>query len=165
MKIENVMRVFRPDLTSIGWVSKDNILSEKEQCLLSMLEMLVENNIVTDKNLLFSKILDREHAMSTGIGNRIAIPHVRDSSISSFKAVIYLLDKEIDFASIDGRKVKLVILFVIPEKESTNYMRLLGKVSELLREEEIRSLVFNCRNKNKLYTIFRRLEDELQSES
>jgi len=157
------MSVFSAELTVIGWKPEMNSipLSEKEQCLKSMVDLLSNKGFTNDKRNLFQKLISREKDMSTGIGNQIAIPHVRDKSISNFKAVIYLLDREIDFNSIDGRKVRLIIFFAIPENDSGNYMKTMSKVVEFLRKADNRSQILDCTNSEDLNKSFRRLEDEL----
>jgi mannitol/fructose-specific phosphotransferase system IIA component (Ntr-type) len=102
--------------------------------------------------------LERERVLSTGIGRGVAIPHLRDSSISELRAGIYLLDNEIEFDSLDRKKVKLIICLAVPDKESKGYMKLLQKVSEFFRNETNRLTVYNCMDSDELLKIFRSIE-------
>ncbi len=159
------MSVFTPEMTIVGLLP-GNIapsLNEKETCLWKMIELLHNEGHILEKQSVYDKLMGREMDMSTGIGNQIAIPHVRHEMIDSFKAIVYLLDNEIDFNSIDGRKVRLIIFFAIPEKGGGNYMKVLSKVSEFLRNPDKRSLVFSASDSNELYRIFRRIEDEIEA--
>ncbi len=162
------MSIFTPDLIIHGWKTIPNknqfdpSITEKQQCLQSIVKLLESKNIISDYNTIYNKLVERENAMSTGIGNQIAIPHVRDEAIRSFRAVVYLLDKEMDFNSIDNKKVKLVSCFVIPINNKSGYIKVLSKVSEFFRNPDNRSQVFNEKTKEGLYKIFRRLEDEIQ---
>lgn len=157
------MPIFSPERTFIGYKlpPADNSITAKEQCLLSMIDLLSEKGYITDKKGVFDKLLERESYMSTGIGNHIAIPHIRHQAIKSFRAIIYLLDNELDFNSLDGRKVRLVIFTAIPENEGNRYMKLLGKMAEFLRKPDNRMEVLATSDRNKLYEIFRRIEDEI----
>ena len=157
------MGIFTPDLIVIGWETDRQSISEKKQCLRSMVNLLADRGVAVQQDKIFDKLMEREEIMSTGIGNKIAIPHIRDDAIRFFKAVIYLLDKEIDFNSIDGKKVRLIICFAVPKDSGASYMKLLSKVSEFLRNPANRSQVFNEKTKEGIYNVFRRLEDEIQS--
>lgn len=153
------MAVFAPGLIFIHpRLRKSASGSDKEAYLSDMVEVLREHDFLGKTGHIFSKLMDREKDFSTGIGNHIAIPHIRDEDIKAFKAVIYLLDKEIDFNSLDEKGVKLIILFAVPEKEGNSYMKILGKVSEFLRDPEKRDSIFNTTNRQELYKQFRRLE-------
>ncbi len=131
---------------------------DKITCLKNMVNVLSDRGYLQNIEQVFIRLMKRENDLSTGIGNHIAVPHVRDSHIKAFKAVIYLLDKEIDFNSLDDKGVRLIILFAVPEDEGNSYMHLLAKVSEFLRDTDNRISILRASNKNEIYKKFRRLE-------
>ena len=149
------MTLFSSSRVFVGFKAKD-----KASFLRSAADLFVETKAITDSKLFFTKLLEREALMSTGIGKRIAIPHLRDPLVKDFQAIIYLLDSEIDFNSIDSEKVRLVIVFAIPEDIGDRYMRLLSGISRYLRDSGNRREVFSCSDKNNLLNVFRRIEDE-----
>jgi len=149
------MSTFSSELIKIDYWAKD-----KKSCLSDAVKMLATKGIIDKPEVYLEKLLEREEIMSTGIGRRIAIPHLRDSAVREFKAAIYLLDNEIDFNSIDKVTVKLIIVFAIPDESGDKYMKLIGSISGFLRDKENREMVMACRDKVELLRKFRRIENE-----
>ena len=111
----------------------------KDECLKKMVTILQEHGYIGTGEEFLQKVFDREEAMTTGIGYGIAIPHARSKSVQALRILVYILDKAIDFESIDRQPVHLIFMFAIPEDAKANYMPVLGAVSGFLRNEENRS--------------------------
>jgi len=149
------MSIFHPELVKIDFQVQD-----KEDCLRAIARSFTDFGLIKNAEHFYEQMMKRERILSTGIGRGIAIPHLRDEAISALKVGIYLLDNEIDFDSLDRNKVKLVICFTIPAEDGNDYMKVLQKVSEFLRNENNRLMVFNCKEREELLNIFRRFENE-----
>jgi PTS system nitrogen regulatory IIA component len=83
-----------------------------------------------DQALLLEVLLARESAVSTGIGDGIAIPHVRSPIVSSGDAAsitLCFLEKPLDFQAVDGKPVHT--LFLICSPTIAGHLRLLAKLS------------------------------------
>lgn len=50
----------------------------KNEALKFFAKLLETKKYAKDYNTVFDKVLERENQFSTGIGNKIAIPHIRD---------------------------------------------------------------------------------------
>ena len=48
---------------------------EKEKVIAELIDLLVSNQKVKDRDKAFQAILEREKVMSTGVGESVAIPH------------------------------------------------------------------------------------------
>src|SRR3712207_7069561 len=59
-----------------------------------------------DKREIFDTLLQRERLGSTGIGDRIAIPHGKLPRLTKLCGLIARLDKPIDFEALDGEPVR-----------------------------------------------------------
>jgi PTS system nitrogen regulatory IIA component len=59
-----------------------------------------------DDDTVFSALLKREELGSTGVGNGVAIPHVRLEQVKKPFAIMARLKHPIDFDSIDGQPVR-----------------------------------------------------------
>ncbi len=149
------MSIFHPELVKI-----DFHVQNKEDCLRAIARSFADFGLIENTERFYDLMMSRERILSTGIGRGIAIPHMRDEAISTLKVGIYLLDNEIEFDSLDRKKVKLVICFAIPTEVGNDYMKVLQKISEFLRNENNRFEVFNCKEREELLNIFRRLENE-----
>ena len=63
---------------------------------------------------ILAELMKREDLGSTGVGNGLAIPHVRLAEISRPSALFMRLRRPIAFEAVDGQEVDLVVLLVLP---------------------------------------------------
>ncbi len=112
---------------------------EKLCCIKKMVTDLQKSGYMENSDDFLQKVLAREESMSTGIGYGIAIPHGRSASVSRLKIIVYILDKAIDFDSIDRQPVRLIFMFAVPLEGKDEYMPVLGAVTRFLRERENRA--------------------------
>src|SRR5260221_9714708 len=84
------------------------------------IDELIQHLVVSKKidrgqqEAITEAIKKRESSMSTGIGFGIGLPHASTDSISSAVVAVGCSQKGIQFDSIDGKLVDLVVLFLIP---------------------------------------------------
>jgi PTS system nitrogen regulatory IIA component len=63
---------------------------------------------------IFAEVVKREDLGSTGVGNGLALPHVRLAEIARPSALFARLQRPIDFDAVDGQGVDLVVLLLLP---------------------------------------------------
>lgn len=96
----------------------------------------------TDREFLVDVLEAREALGSTGIGDGIAIPHMRNPillHVSEPFVSLCLLRRAIDFAALDGLPVHA--LFVLVSPTIPLHLRMLAKLAYVLRDEELRRLL------------------------
>jgi len=74
----------------------------------------------------------RESLGSTGFGGGIAIPHCRLESVPDFVVGLVSVPNGVDFDAMDGRKVRLIVFVIGPERESKEHIYLLSGISQTL---------------------------------
>ena len=94
--------------------------------------------VVTDRDALLKAVREREAKLSTGIGLGIAVPHARIESVTEFVVVVGRHPKGIEFGSIDGKPVHIVVLIAGPRQAKTPYLELLAQLSKRLKLEDVR---------------------------
>jgi len=95
-----------------------------------------------DRRYLLEVLLSRESLGSTGIGEGIAVPHVRNPIILfSPRPVLTLcfLEQAIDFDSIDGEPVHTLFTLVSPTVRS--HLGLLSRLTFALRQPDFRRAI------------------------
>jgi PTS system nitrogen regulatory IIA component len=95
-----------------------------------------------DREHLFAILEAREAMGSTGIGNGIAIPHVRNPILLHVPRPfisLFLLDHPVDFDSIDGEPVFAV--FLVVSETVPAHLRSLAQLGFLLRDPALRNLL------------------------
>lgn len=90
-----------------------------------------------EPEFLFQLLMAREMMGSTGIGSGIAIPHVRDPIVLHVPqpmVALALLEKPINFGSVDHKPVHTLFVVVSPTMRS--HLNLLSKLVYALRHSE-----------------------------
>ena len=116
-----------------------------------------------ERDLLFKAIMAREMLGSTGIGNGIAIPHVRNPIVLNIKEPIILLcflEQPIDFAALDGIKVATIFTMISPTARI--HLHLLARLSFLLQNRDIRKALSFSKAPNEVLSRFRIAEKNLE---
>jgi PTS system nitrogen regulatory IIA component len=95
-----------------------------------------------DRATLLSVLEAREAMGSTGIGDGIAIPHVRNPIVLHVDRpflTLALLRHPVEFDAIDGRPVHALFIVVSPTVPA--HLRILGQLGFLLRDDLLRELL------------------------
>ncbi|MGL5053153.1 MAG: PTS sugar transporter subunit IIA [Cetobacterium sp.] len=123
----------------------DDKYISKEDVLKKMVENICHNSdFILDKEVFYEAVLEREKIGSTAIGVGVAIPHARVEVVKKIIVSIYILKNPIDFNSLDGEKVKIVILVAAPKEESKKYLELLSSLSKMFRNKKNRESILEC---------------------
>ena len=91
-----------------------------------------------DEHKIFESLREREQLGSTGIGNGTAVPHGRIPGFKRALTMFARLEKPIDFDSMDGEPVDLLIALFAPPEAGSEHLRALARVSRMLRQDDMR---------------------------
>jgi nitrogen PTS system EIIA component len=83
-----------------------------------------------------SHLLKREELGSTGIGRGVALPHARLPGLQRPCGLLAKLRQPIEFDAIDGEKVDLVFVLLLPAAAETEALGALALVARTLRSPE-----------------------------
>ena len=72
---------------------------------------------------LADAMITREKTQNTGIGLGIACPHVRASGAGELLCAVGWSPQGIEYGSIDGKKVHLVVMYYIPDTQKGVYLK------------------------------------------
>lgn len=95
-----------------------------------------------DREFLYQVLLAREALGSTGIGDGIAIPHVRNPivlHVTRPMVTLCFLERPIDFGAIDGQAVTTLFTLISPTVRA--HLHLLSRLSYALRDADFKSAV------------------------
>lgn len=110
-----------------------------DQVLRSVVDLLRLPGEV-DRDFLYQVLLAREGLGSTGIGNGIAIPHVRNPVVLHVEkptVTLCFLEEAIDFQALDGKPVSILFTLICPSVPA--HLHLLSRLGFVLRSEELKS--------------------------
>ncbi len=99
-------------------------------------------------------LLHREALGSTGIGAGVAVPHARMAQVTKPVGLFARLGAPIDWNAIDGRRVDLVFLLLLPLNVSgSDPVAALAAVARLFRREETLTELRKSRNAREAFAI------------
>ena len=106
-----------------------------------------------DDDAVFGALLKREELGSTGVGNGVAIPHVRLEQVKKPFGIMARLKQPIDFDSIDGQPVDLVYLLLLSKEKEQAQLNVLAAVARKLRTPELLEQLRGAPNRVVLYNL------------
>ncbi len=112
-------------------------------------------DVCGDIDTLIKALKEREEIMSTGIGFGIAIPHAKIGTIQEMAFAIGISKEGIDFDSMDGEPVHLVILVAAGEKQHKEYLRLLSNIMSIIKKDTVKDSIINSSTSEEVLDILR----------
>lgn len=106
-----------------------------------------------DDEKTFTALLEREALGPTGVGNGVAIPHARLEGIDRVQGLFLVLEKPIEFESVDRKPVDLVFALFAPQKAGAEHLKALAKVSRALRSEDVRAKLRSAQDPSAVHAI------------
>lgn len=119
-----------------------------------------------DREFLYQVLLARETLGSTGIGDGIAIPHVRNPvvlHVSRPTISLCFLERPIEFGAIDNKPVDTLFTLISPSVRA--HLHLLSRLGIVLRNETVKEALRRRATREELMDVFARAEAELPSGS
>lgn len=108
----------------------------KTEAILELLDLVEKSGKVTQMDNLKKEIFYREQIMSTGIGQGIAIPHVRFEGVTDPMVIVGLAPEGIkDYSSIDDQMVHIVIMILVGAEQHKEYLRILSLIVSKLKDK------------------------------
>ena len=134
----------------------DNIIPElkakdKKGVLGELAGVIANNDANIDKGLLVKVLIEREHLGSTGIGDGVAIPHGKLSSVKQPIVSFGRSKKGLDFDSMDGQPAFLFFLLLAPENSSGVHLQVLTKIARILKSSTFRKALMQVESREEIY--------------
>lgn len=143
---------------------KETILTDlKSKDKKGVIEELVASiSQVTGKNSneLVQVLLERERLGSTGIGGGIGIPHGKLANLESLIMGFGLSRKGVDFESMDGRPTHLFFLIITPENSTGLHLKLLARISRILKNDSFKKKLMKASGSNDVYSIIEEVDED-----
>lgn len=135
--------------------------TDKESALRSVVEhMRLPDE--ADREFVLRVLLARERLQSTGIGDGIAIPHVRNPivlHVSRPMIMLCFMDRAIDFDALDGRPVFALFSLISPTVRA--HLRLLSRLAFALNDAGFKHAVLQQAARDEILGAARRVEEHL----
>lgn len=103
-------------------------------------------------------LLAREALGPTGVGRGVALPHARVEGLEEVSGLFVLLEKPVDFGSVDRLPVDITFALFAPVNAGVEHLKALALVSRTLRDASICAKLRANHSADTLYTILTEAE-------
>ena len=133
--------------------------ANKKQLLQDIANIASEHLGIPNMNIAKS-LQQREILGPTGIGNGVAIPHVKIRGLTKIYGFFASLERPINFESADKQPVDLIFTLLAPENDNrTDHLKALAMVSRMFTDKDTRSKLRSSENTESLFAILTSNED------
>jgi fructose-specific phosphotransferase system IIA component len=148
-------QIIQPNLIKVPLEGLD-----KESVITELVDLLDANSLLDNRDVVLDAVMKREQTKSTGIGSGIAVPHGKCTAVKELVMSMGIAHKPIDFASVDGKGVTIVILLVSPLDKTGPHIQALAKISQLMLDKQFRDAVEKATSAKTLYELISGKENE-----
>jgi len=107
--------------------------TDKEEVIEELVDLLVRNGRIADREAALDAINAREAKGSTGIGEGVALPHGKTASVDQLTGAMGISPAGVEFDSADGAPVHLVLLVIADARHPGPHVECLAEIARLLR--------------------------------
>lgn len=133
---------------------------DKDSVITELVDMLAESSQLTDRNIVLESVLMREQTRSTGIGSGIAIPHGKCGGVKELVMAIGIAKDPIEFDSIDGKPVSIIVLLASPADRTGPHIQALARISRLMLDNDFKTRLENAATPEEVYELITTKEAE-----
>lgn len=148
-------QILQPAYVKVPLESKD-----KKSAIIELVDLLDGGGLLLDRDASLQAVLTREETRSTGIGSGIAIPHGKCTAVKELVMAVGIAAEPIEFESVDGKGVSIIILLVSPADQTGPHIQALAKISRLMLDEEFRQKLQKVGSSDELYELLSNKENE-----
>ncbi len=138
----------------------DDLKAQTKKGVLEELVAPVARMAGINEEELVRVLMERERLGSTGIGSGVGIPHGKLKNLDSLVLGFGLSRKGVDFESIDGQPTHIFFLLVTPENSTGLHLKLLARISRILKNEPFRNRLLNSADADEILRIIKEEDEE-----
>lgn len=116
----------------------------KHEAVDRLVDALFATGAIPDREAFRKAVFDREAVMSTGIGEGVAIPHVRFEGVPKPAISVGVSKQGLDFDTLDNQRVNVIVLFAMPTGSQKEYLGLLAQVMTAFKQPGFRERLIGC---------------------
>lgn len=126
----------------------------RDETLHSLVDYIYKAGKLKDEKTFYQAIIDREKIVSTGIGMGIAIPHAKLPAFDHFFITVGILQRPVDWHSLDGAPVRLIFMIGGPDDKHTEYLQILSGITQAIKDEEKRKKLLTLQQPSAILELF-----------
>ncbi len=143
-----ILGFIKHDCVKVPLVSTD-----KSGAIRELVDLAYNCGEISDRDDVLEAVMAREAMMPTGIGHGVAAPHAKADSVTRLTGALGVTSQPMEFDSVDGEPVRLIILMVSPASENGPYVEALTHISRLFRNESFRERLIDAGSADELISV------------
>jgi nitrogen PTS system EIIA component len=125
----------------------------KDEVLAELAQTITKGSLKINTANIIDVLQQREKLGSTGIGDGVAIPHGKIGMLEELIVSFGRSKAGVSFDSMDGKPVHLFFLLLAPENSAGQHLKMLAKISKMLKAGYFRKKLMEAKTKSDLYNI------------
>ncbi|MBK9031596.1 MAG: PTS sugar transporter subunit IIA [Myxococcales bacterium] len=106
-----------------------------------------------DRASLTRVLIDREQLASTAIGEGVAIPHGKLSSVTEIVACLGRIRDGVDFDAMDKQPTFLFFVLVAPESSTGAHLKALARISRVFKDHGFRKRLLDAPDADGMFAV------------
>jgi fructose-specific phosphotransferase system IIA component len=135
--------------------------ASKDDALALIVDRLAAGKVVSDRDEFLAEVHKRDGQGSTAIGHGMAIPHARSRTLERIVVAMARLQNGVEFGAEDGKPVRLIFLLGTPIERAGEYLKVLGRLSKLLKENGLRQELLKAASPAEVLELLEKTECQL----
>jgi PTS system nitrogen regulatory IIA component len=140
-------------ILKIEFINANLLAKNKDEALEELVNTIIRGGLKLNSSSIINILKQRESLGSTGIGDGVAIPHGKISDINDIVVAFGRSDEGIVYDSLDGKPVHLFFLLLAPENSAGQHLKILAKISKMLKDANFRKKLLKAGSQSELYEI------------
>lgn len=136
--------------------------TSKESVINALVDVLQGHEGIDRLETVRSAIFEREEMMSTGVGKGLGLPHAKTPAATETVAAFATTAEPVDFGAIDNDPIRLLLLLVGPEEHKSQHVKILGRISRLISQDDLRDRLVNAQDRETVIDVLREGEVDLR---
>lgn len=136
--------------------------ADKKAAIAEMVDLIDAAGKLSDREQMLQAALEREATRTTGIGNGLAIPHGKCAAVKELVMAMGKPAQPIDFDSIDGQPVSIVIFLASPPDKTGPHIQALARISRLMTDQRFRKALEEAETADQAYDLISSCEAKAQ---
>jgi mannitol/fructose-specific phosphotransferase system IIA component (Ntr-type) len=132
-------------------------VTTRDETIAALIDLLVEAGEVSadDRAPFIKAVIKRENRGSTGFGNGVAVPHLKQASVTKVIAAIANVTEGVDFNALDGNPVYSIFLLISPEDQPELHLEAMEAVFGSLSQDTFRRFLRQASTVKEVVTLLK----------
>jgi mannitol/fructose-specific phosphotransferase system IIA component (Ntr-type) len=133
----------------------------KQDAIFELVDVLADQAGISSRQELKDAVWQREMTRTTGLGYGIAIPHGKCRGCEKLSMAVGRTSTPIDFKSIDGKPVEIIVLLASPPDQTGPHIHALARITRIMTNDRARMQIKQAPTSKALYDLLSKLDSEL----